>query len=199
MLVHAVAAMHEPVRDLIHRRRSAIVWCPRSNLFTLGRTLPLEVFASDIRMALGTDSALTAQGDLIDELCVARRVAHLEAARLYRMVTSDAAELLRLPSGTGHIAENGPADLIAIRDRGLSPASSLFGMQVELVMIGGKAKLVSADLARRIPQRAKPHLEPISVEDRGEYLIATPVRRMLEITAECLGEPVSLAGRRVHS
>jgi hypothetical protein len=60
--------------ELVRRRGAAVVWCPRSNLFTLGKTLSPESVPAGVRLLLGTDSALTAEGDLLDEICVARRL-----------------------------------------------------------------------------------------------------------------------------
>jgi hypothetical protein len=53
---------------MICQRGSSIVWCPTSNLFTLGRTLTAETVRSGVSIALGTDSALTGEGDLLDEM-----------------------------------------------------------------------------------------------------------------------------------
>ncbi|MBI3696650.1 MAG: amidohydrolase family protein, partial [Acidobacteria bacterium] len=108
VLVHAVALDRRGWR-LVRERGASVVWCPSSNLFTLGRTLDPAAIPAGVRVALGTDSPLTAKGDLLDELRLARRVSGLPKTALYQMVLEEPARILRLGSRR---------DLIAFRDRG---------------------------------------------------------------------------------
>src|SRR5262249_49549037 len=121
VLVHAVALGVRGLR-LAKERGAALVWCPSSNLFLLGRTLNGALTCA-IPIALGSDSAVTAKGDLLDELRLGRK--YLPAPQLYRMVTENAARILRLPWGFGAIVPGGPADLIAIPGCGRNPAEAL--------------------------------------------------------------------------
>jgi hypothetical protein len=120
VLVHAVG-IRQDGWDLVRRTGASVIWCPRSNLFTLGRTLSPDVLRSGIPIALGTDSPLTAEGDFLDEMKAACRLGNLSAAR----------EILRLPER--------PDDWIATRAPGEPP---------ELVVIDGKVHLISPRLAR---------------------------------------------------
>ncbi len=122
ILVHGVAFTSRDVPLLKHTKTS-LVWCPSSNQFTLHRTIDPDVLNSDIPIALGSDSAMTADGDLLDELRVAYRT--MGAQRLYRMVTSDPARMFKLPAGVGTIQHGGPADLLVMRDKGQTPASDI--------------------------------------------------------------------------
>jgi cytosine/adenosine deaminase-related metal-dependent hydrolase len=111
-----------------------------------------------IPIALGSDSAVTANGDLLDELRVAR--GYLPAPRLYRMVTEEPARILRLPRGFGAIVPGGPADLIAISGDGREPAAALLrAKRPDWVFVAGKLKLSSRPNAR---------LHRLSLEGRGE-------------------------------
>ena len=176
VLVHAVALSGRGLR-LAKQRGAALIWCPSSNLFLLGRTLN-GALSCGIPVALGSDSAVTAKGDLLDELRVARR--YLPASRLYSMVTTDAARILRLPHGFGAIVPGGPADLIAIADGGKEPAESLLrARRPEWVIIGGKVKLTT---------HPSPRLHRLSVEGRGTVFVSATVPRLTD---------VRLAGRRV--
>ncbi len=47
---------------------AAMIWCPRSNIFTLGRTVDPRALDPARPRAMGTDSSITAGGDLLDEL-----------------------------------------------------------------------------------------------------------------------------------
>ena len=59
---------------LLNRRDASLVWCPSSNRFLFGRTREREEVISVRHLLLGSDSPLTAAGDLLDEV----RIAHDE-------------------------------------------------------------------------------------------------------------------------
>ena len=57
--------------DAVIRFRSsgaALVWCPTSNRFLFGRTAPQSLLVEGIDVLLGSDSRLTGDGDLLDEI-----------------------------------------------------------------------------------------------------------------------------------
>jgi cytosine/adenosine deaminase-related metal-dependent hydrolase len=193
VLVHGVAA--DPA--LICRRRSSIVWCPSSNGFVLGRTLSAAFLQSGVRIALGTDSPLTAEGDLVDEIRVARRASRITLENAYAMVTWQAAQILRLAGGAGTIRHRGIADLVAIRDRGTQPAARLADLCPELVFVGGELKLVSPALAAQLPGSVRDRLQPLEVEGRGRFLVAADIATLYTTTAAVLGRNFRLAGRSV--
>jgi cytosine/adenosine deaminase-related metal-dependent hydrolase len=64
VLIHAVA-LDDAAWQLVRTRGASVITCPRSNLFTLGRTASVP---EDIQAAVGTDSSLTTEGDFLDEL-----------------------------------------------------------------------------------------------------------------------------------
>ena len=74
VLIHGVGIRPSDIQ-VLKNANTSLVWCPSSNHFTLNRTLQTAVLNSGIPIALGSDSALTADGDLLDELRVARRTA----------------------------------------------------------------------------------------------------------------------------
>jgi cytosine/adenosine deaminase-related metal-dependent hydrolase len=67
VIVHGVALASQDW-ELVRQRGSGLVWCPSSNLFTLGKTLDLNSLPAGLEVALGNDSPLTAAGDLLDEI-----------------------------------------------------------------------------------------------------------------------------------
>ncbi len=185
VLTHAVALRGEGLR-LAKRKGASIIWCPSSNLFLLGRTLSETTLSSRIPIALGSDSPLTAKGDLLDELRFASKISDLPPSRLLLMVTEIPMRILRLPAGA--------ADLIAIPDRG-NPAESLLRATCpDLVIVGGKLKLLSAELARRTPS---PRLYPLEVDGRGAVLVDANIPRLRSAAEKSLGKDLRLAGRRI--
>jgi cytosine/adenosine deaminase-related metal-dependent hydrolase len=184
-LVHANAAGANEI-ELLRARGCAVIWCPSSNLATYGQTLAPGAFRG-IGIALGTDSAITAGTDLLDEI----RVAHDHGAapeELYRMVTCSAAAILRLRPN--------PADYIAVSDTGQTPDEAIFNLNPEMVIRNGEIKLISTRLSGALPHLLT-NLHPISIESRGSWLIAVDVPELMRQTVEHLGTGFRLAGKLV--
>jgi cytosine/adenosine deaminase-related metal-dependent hydrolase len=193
VLVHGVALDRHGWR-LLNARRASLIACPVSNLFTLRRTIGRAAFQSGVRIALGTDSAITAPGDILDALRAARDVWKLSAARLYRMVTGEAAAILRFNDGRGEIRERGFADLIVVRDRGKSPAATLLDLrEIEMSIIKGRIRLVSENF-RRFAGRG---FEWLSIEERGRRMVDARAGDLYQEAVARVGTPLRLAGRRV--
>ena len=187
-LVHAVGFRQRELR----RTGTNLIACPSSNLFSLGKTLAPSAFRSGVPIALGTDSAITARVDLLDELRVARRVWKLRPASLYRMVTETAAMILRLTDGRGSIREGGTADLIVLRDRGQTPCETLLAARrIEMAVVEGRIRLASARLAPS-------GFERLSVAGRGTIFVDAKVGALYRAAASVIGEPLRLAGKRVR-
>jgi Cytosine deaminase and related metal-dependent hydrolases len=194
VLVHGVAIDLATLAVLLERG-SSLIWCPSSNLFTLGQTLSSQILQSCLPIALGSDSAITAEGDLLDEVRVAS--AFMDPARLYDMVTTEPARILKLPFGTGQIVENGPADLLVVKDHGGSPASALLRCRPELVFIDGGLRLASVDCAEQFPLQSLAPKHGIEVAERGRYLIDFDAESLVRQTAAILGPDIRLAGKAV--
>ena len=199
VLVHGLAIDQEGVA-LIRDRRASLIVCPSSNNFLFERLPDLSLLSGVEHIALGNDSPLTAEGDLLDEIRFAMCFCGESASRAYQMVTAVPASILRLSDAEGSIRESGFADVIAVRDTGGSPAERLETMSmadVEFVMIGGRVQLVSALLMERLPFAQTQGLEPLSIDGTTRWLRA-PVSALLEKTEAILGKgEVRLGSRRV--
>ncbi len=176
VLVHAVGLQTDGW-ELAQRRSCSVVWCPRSNFFTLGQTFSVSsVLALKVPLALGTDSALTAEGDLLDEIEFARRVAGCDDTVLARWTGVQAARIFGLTADAG--------DFIAVRE---------FGAPPELVVVGGRVELVSESLACRPDGWSQ-----LCVEGRPRVSVRLNVPLLMEETRRALGcERIRLAGREV--
>jgi cytosine/adenosine deaminase-related metal-dependent hydrolase len=175
----------------MRKRRASLVWCPTSNLTMLGRTVSRAVLRSGIPMALATDSALSAPVDLLDELATARRF--LPARRLFEMVTSEAARILRLD------AAHRRRDWIAVRSEAPAPADALFEGAIALVVVAGRIRLISPELAAQLPFAERRRFQLLHVEGRPPVLVDADVRSLRRAAAKYLGEDLRLAGKRILS
>ena len=138
LAVHVVGAD----ADGIARMRDsggAVLWCPTSNRFLFGRTTPAALLANGIDVLLGTDSLLTGDGDLLDELRAVRGVA-LTDARLLDAVGELAARRLGLAAPSLDVGAR--ADLVIAR-RPLLDASAA---DIALVMVAGALRVLDPAL-----------------------------------------------------
>jgi cytosine/adenosine deaminase-related metal-dependent hydrolase len=197
VLIHGVGIDCDSLEILL-RRRCSLVWCPSSNLFMLSRTLRPEVLRAGLPICLGTDSALTGQGDLACELQVARKAACLTAEDIYPMVTTQAARVLHLTRGQGEIRENGIADLLVVPDPGQNPAEALQDFCPTVVILGGRIQLVSTNLSERMDPLLPRNFQKIALEGRGAWLVNANISWLLAATEAVLGPDFQLAGRRVR-
>ncbi|HEY1471051.1 MAG TPA: methyltransferase domain-containing protein [Candidatus Acidoferrum sp.] len=198
IVIHGLALGKEG-HALLRDAGAGLVWCPSSNVFLFGKTLSTEELQSTGRVAIGSDSPLTAQGDLLDELRFARGVSGLSTKDLYQCATARPAELLRLKNGEGSVRAGAWADLIAVRDTGRSPCDTLAELtfvDIELVVIGGRVQLASTEMMKRLPAETLAGLQSLCIEGTVRWIRA-PIARLFEQTTAHLAGEIRLGGKRV--
>jgi cytosine/adenosine deaminase-related metal-dependent hydrolase len=178
-IVHGVG-LTTRTAELMKQRGAALIWCPTSNLNMLGKTVSRNILRSGIPIALATDSGLSAQTDLLDELEVARR--YFPEVKVMEMVTSVPARILRFPAGYGR------RDWIAMRDG-----------SVALVAVRGQIRLISPELARQLKPADRRRFQPLALEGRAPVLVDANVRALQRAARRHLGGVLRLAGKRVLS
>jgi cytosine/adenosine deaminase-related metal-dependent hydrolase/ubiquinone/menaquinone biosynthesis C-methylase UbiE len=199
VLVHGLGCTVEAV-SLINRRRAAVVLCPTSNELLFHRSPSLGFIRSLESVILGSDSPLTAAGDLLDEIRFVHTQTGLDANSIYAMVTSRPAEILRLRQGEGGIKPGSVADLVVVRDTGLSPAETLARLtndQIELVMVGGRIQLAGEWLYERLPDGLRQGLQRFEVNGHPRWVRA-PIDRLFAETEAFLGSDLRVGGKRVR-
>ncbi len=197
VLIHALAIGQRGL-ELVRSRGASIVWCPSSNLFLFGRTLDRQFIDACPSFALGSDSPLTSAGDLLGEIRTAQNCG-ISSPKIYDLVTRSGANVLRLSEGEGTIRPRATADLVAIADRGLSPAEALANSSyrdIELVIMGGEINLASEKMKARLSESRVKHLSAIRIEDTVRW-IAAPVDELLTAAESALGSDIRLGGKTV--
>jgi cytosine/adenosine deaminase-related metal-dependent hydrolase/ubiquinone/menaquinone biosynthesis C-methylase UbiE len=187
-------------RELLCSTGAGLIWCPTSNIFLFGKTFSSRDICDFPRVAIGSDSPLTAQGDLLDELRFAHSELNMLPGQLYACATQRPAHLLRLADGQGTIRVRGIADLIAVRDVGKSPADILAEMSfrdVELVLLAGRVQLASPDILQRLPAMARKGLQPLMIEEAVRWIRA-PLDWLFQETGKHLGNEFYLGGKLVR-
>ncbi len=92
------------------------------------------------------------------------------------------------------------ADLIAVHDKGLTPAQTVAHLtfdQVELVILGGRVQLASASIYERLPDSLKAGLQLLIVEGHQRWLRA-PVDELLAQARRSIGRDIRLGGKKVE-
>ncbi len=199
VIVHGLG-LNDVGFDLFNAAQASLIWCPSSNIFLFGRTHDRYRIQSLKKVALGSDSPLTAEGDLLDELRFAHEVAEVPAADLYAMITTRSAQVLRLRKSEGSIRLGGVADFIAVRDSGLSPAQTLASLSyrdIHLVVIDGDVQLASAEMMTRLPRFASTGLRRLYIEETERWIRA-PLKRLFAETRAHLPGDILLGGRKIQ-
>jgi cytosine/adenosine deaminase-related metal-dependent hydrolase len=160
------------------------VWCPASNAFLFGATALVGalVDGSDearVTVALGTDSRITGSRDLLDELREANAALPIAPAVLLRMVTSEAATLLRQPRA-GRLKVGAPADLVVLPALADDPGEALLQTtrrDVRLVLIDGRPLVGDVEFAPVFKAR-KVAVRPFRVDAHPKVGDSGLVRRI---------------------
>lgn len=187
VLVHGLALDASSAMHLNNRGCSLIV-CPSSNQFLFGVLPDLSLVSAIGNLALGSDSPLTAVGDLLDEIRFAVEFCNVAPHVAWRMVTTAPATVLRLSQGEGHLQEGGVADFIAVKDSGQPPGERLTTItihDVELVVIGGRVQLASELILGRIPPSMRQGLQSLCVDGCIRWLRA-PIADLLRRAEDVL-------------
>jgi len=198
VIIHGLGLGQEGMQ-LLRSTGAGLIWCPSSNVFLFGKTLSLEEIQGLPNVAIGSDSPLTACGDLLDEVHCASQVSESSADEIYEYVTRQPVKLLHLRNGEGNLRIGGLADLIAVRDTGLTPAETLLTLShrdIELVLLGGRVQLASAEVMRRLPAGSREGLQPIAMDGIVRWIRA-PLDRLLQETWAHLGKDIYLGGKQV--
>lgn len=142
VLVHGVG-LTPPQRTALIEHGGGLIWCPGSNLFLFGRTACVQELAQAGKVALGSDSRLSGEFDLLSELHLADQTQQLSPQALFQTVTTQAACILQLrQGGLGRLEAGGVADLVLLppakNDDSFAHLFNLARSQLELVMLAGK-------------------------------------------------------------
>jgi cytosine/adenosine deaminase-related metal-dependent hydrolase/ubiquinone/menaquinone biosynthesis C-methylase UbiE len=201
VLIHGLALDSTGI-GLLNKRGASLIICPSSNHFLFGKTHTRDQLLCIERLALGSDSPLTASGDLLDELRFTKTACGLQADELYPLITDQAANVLRLRRGEGMLRPGSAANLIAMPHRPETPAETLAELSwrdVELVIVGGRVHLASANVIGRLPKNMRHDLTPLMVEGEMRWLRG-PVNAMLRSAEDVLGKGnVRLGGLRISA
>lgn len=183
VLIHGVGLGEKDIERVI-AAGAAVVWCPASNLALLGRTLDPRRLCAAGRLALGSDSRLSGARDLLQELNGVVDRYDLTPAQLLELVTTRAAQILRMPS-QGHLLPGACADMVIVEDLGGDAIRSLVGIErseIRAVVRHGVPRIADADFAEWFAV-AGVETVPVTLDGRPKLMdkaLAEPALMALE-------------------
>lgn len=183
VLVHGVGLSERDI-DRVIERGAAVVWCPTSNRNLLGRSLDPRRLCAAGRLALGSDSRLSGARDLLDEMRGIAARGELSPGQLLGLATSQAARILRLPSG-GSLASGAPADLVIVEDRGGDERCGLVGIsrsEIRAVVRHGVPRIADPDFAEWFDVAGMDTV-PVTLDGRPK-LLARPLAEAALVALE---------------
>jgi len=158
--VHGVAMNEEQAKQF-----KALVWCPESNYFLLGKTASVDKLKKHTSILFGTDSTLTSDWNIWNHIRNAKQTDILSEQELYDSLTTNPANTWCL--NVGGITEEMDADLV------LSKADSFFTtdpQNILLVMHKGQINLFDATLLPKLKTINTNEYSMISIGGSSKYV-----------------------------
>ncbi len=149
--IHAVAMNEKQASKF-----KAIVWCPDSNNFLLGRTAAINKLKHQAKIIFGTDSTVSANWNLWEQLQIARNTKMVTDVELFNMLTNVPAKIWGLPN-SGTIAKDFDADIVIGKMKPkLKSMDAFFEMNPEdilMVIHKGNIRLVDGDIYQQLHEQ----------------------------------------------
>lgn len=148
VMIHGVG-LTDVQRASAIQKHAALVWCPSSNFFLLNATAQVQDFSAAHLLAVGSDSRLTGERDLLDELRVACGTKQVSGDALLRAVTSDAANILRVEDA-GRLVRGFRADLVILPKQFQAAGDAIGKLErgdLRAVILNGEVQIADPDFA----------------------------------------------------
>lgn len=165
--VHAVAMSQEQAKKF-----KAIVWCPQSNYFLLGKVAPVNDFKAYTEILFGTDSTLTGNWNIWEHIRLARETKILTDTELYQSLNLNPAAVWG--TNNGEIVAGKDADLVVtrIKDKqtGIQAFFSTEPKDILLVLHHGDIRLFDASLYIQLMDTDLSGFSRINIDGAIKYI-----------------------------
>lgn len=148
----------------------ALVWCPASNYFLLNKTAQVDRMKQITPVVFGTDSTLTADWNIWEQLRLARKQNMLSDEELYQSLTSAPASLWKLNSGA--IEKTRSADIVIARNRN-NNMDGFYAINPEdilLVLHKGNIRLFDEKLYSQLKNFGIENFGTININGKCKYV-----------------------------
>ncbi len=164
----------------------ALIWCPVSNYFLVGKTASIDQLKYKTIILFGTDSTVSAGWNIWEHLRVAQQQNMVSEKELFEMLTSAASTIWQLP-GSGNIASGHIADIvIAKRKNNAEGLNAFFAVSPEdilLVMHKGIIRMIDTQLYKQVERNnTLRNYNEIYMKDSCKYVQGDLPSLMKQIT-----------------
>jgi len=168
----------------------ALVWCPDSNYFLIGRSAPVQRLKYITDIVFGTDSTLTAGWNIWEQLRFARNENEVSDDELYNMVTITPSKVWKVPA-CGKLESACDADIVIARDEnGLSGYDAYYALNPEdilMVIHKGNIRLFDAGFLPQLAGSPKDveNFSKININGNCKYVFGDLPALMNQIKSYC--------------
>ena len=164
--VHAVAMTEQQATKF-----KALVWCPQSNFFLLGKTAPVSQLSKQTTLLFGTDSTLTGNWSIWDHIAMARKTKMLTDEELYQTLQLNPAGIWQTYTAAKQPGIN--ADLVIANKKGSGWLDSFFEIEPKdllVVLHHGSVRLVDASLYHQFAEVDLAGFTKITIDGVEKYI-----------------------------
>ncbi|MBL7709625.1 MAG: amidohydrolase family protein, partial [Chitinophagaceae bacterium] len=172
--VHGVAMDKELAASF-----AAIVWCPASNFFLLGKTASVDLLKQDTKIIFGTDSTLTSSWYAGEHFKTAMGTGMVDEEELLSMLTVMPAHVWGLED-RGSVEEGMRADLLIMEDGNKFFSERPAGMLI--VINGGEIKVLAENMQQLLQLPGIADFDKIVI--KGKRMLVKP--GLLKLVKEIL-------------
>lgn len=164
--VHGVA-MTEKQADAFE----ALIWCPASNYFLLNKTAAADKLKSHTKILFGTDSTVSANWNLWEQLRLAKKTGLLTDEELFSALTKTAAAVWGLHD-RGRLEKGNVADIVVgRRKQGNNFMDNFFSLQPgDVLLVIKNGAVVLFDESYYFDFRQLPDFSKIRIGGRLKYV-----------------------------
>ncbi len=134
----------------------ALVWCPDSNFFLLGKTAAIDQLKNKTNILFGTDSTVSANWNIWEQLRQARHTALLTNEELINAISTNPSKAWNLQQ-SGKLAKGYKADLIIAKNsQNIEWYDTFFSLNPEtilMVIVHGKIRLFDDSFKQELDKK----------------------------------------------
>jgi len=162
VIVHGIGVNWQDLTEYAKPIKTPLIWCPSTNKYLLGTVKDTHYwFGAAIPVgkghdvAIGSDSRLTANGDLLDELKIVIQYygyRDLSNQSILSRVTEIAAKILQLPN-SGHLGLDAYADLAILKSKENAEIAVCDSLRTDLTLVvrGGTPQIGDPEMMAKFP------------------------------------------------
>nr|MBN1228635.1 amidohydrolase family protein [Anaerolineae bacterium] len=176
VVIHGVDLGPKEIAQM-QKASASLIWCPSVNMHILGET---RYHAELIqRMAIGSGPRLAGARSMLDEIRLAQMVAGLSAKQVVAMVTTQAAQILKVPA-VGRLESGCQADFLVIKQTSADPFRDLVETkraELRLVVSRGIPRIADHDLSYAF-SASRTRCKQASIDGVPKLLLADHYRQL---------------------